>query len=562
MEQEFSLAHLTVLGCAPPEMTYIAARAGYDYVSIRPIFMGLPGEPDYALADNPQMLKQTKRALASTGVRVHDIELARVYEGLHPTKYLPAMEVAAELGAKAVLSSIWGGEREFYIEKFGEICDLAKPFGLTVDLEYVPIAAVANLAQAVDVLRAVNRSNAGLMVDMHHLHRARDNPADLDALPREWFHFAQLCDAPAEIPTERAEMIRIMREARLYVGEGGIDVASILAHIPHCVYSIELPNKERHEEIGYAEHATRCLETLKAYLASIPGRRVPATSAAPGVRRPGAHAPSRGNDRRARMKKHIKAVDAQGRKLGGETPLLCTPLVGRTRERLLAEAANVLRQKPDIVEWRVDFFDAVGDSGAVIDTARALRGVVGKRPVIFTRRAESGGGERIAMGVDKVVELYAAVAATRLVDFIDFEMDNDPEHLRRVREDTQRHEIRLILSYHNLSYTPALDYLVDRFLEAERLGADVAMVQVMPRDRADVLRLLAATAEADNKTRIPLISMSVGPLGSVTRMVGGLFGSWLSFAVGESASAPGQIPIGDLVTVYDIIRRARGGEMF
>jgi sugar phosphate isomerase/epimerase len=183
------------------------------------------------------------------------------------------MEVAAELGARAVLSSIWGGEREFYIEKFGEICDLAKPFGLTVDLEYVPIAAVANLAQAAEVLRAVDRSNAGLMVDMHHFHRARDNPADLDNLPREWFHFAHLCDAPAEIPTERAEMIRILREARLYVGEGGIDVAGILAHIPHCVYSIELPNKERHEEIGYAEHATRCLETLKAYLAERCGEK-------------------------------------------------------------------------------------------------------------------------------------------------------------------------------------------------------------------------------------------------------------------------------------------------
>ena len=46
MKQEFSLAHLTVLGCAPPEMTYIAARAGYDYVSIRPIYMGLRGDPD------------------------------------------------------------------------------------------------------------------------------------------------------------------------------------------------------------------------------------------------------------------------------------------------------------------------------------------------------------------------------------------------------------------------------------------------------------------------------------------------------------------------------------
>src|SRR5512147_2047981 len=83
LKHEFSLAHLTVMGCPPPEMIYVAARAGYDYVSIRPIYMGLPGEPNYALAANPEMLKQTKAALASTGIRVHDIELARVYEGLH-----------------------------------------------------------------------------------------------------------------------------------------------------------------------------------------------------------------------------------------------------------------------------------------------------------------------------------------------------------------------------------------------------------------------------------------------------------------------------------------------
>jgi 3-dehydroquinate dehydratase-1 len=81
----------------------------------------------------------------------------------------------------------------------------------------------------------------------------------------------------------------------------------------------------------------------------------------------------------------------------------------------------------------------------------------------------------------------------------------------------------------------------------------------MPRDRGDVLTLLAATSQADAKARIPLISMSMGPLGSVTRMIGGIFGSSLSFAVGEGSSAPGQIPIADLNAVYDVIRRARGG---
>lgn len=267
MPLQYSLAHLTVLGCTPPEMIYIAARAGYDFVSVRPIYMGLPGEPNYALAENPELLRQTRRALASTGMHVHDIELARIHDDMYPTKYLPAMEVAAELGARAMLSSIWTTNRSYAIDKFGQLCDLAKGFGLTVDLEAVPIAGVCNLAGAVDVLRSVNRDNAGLMVDTHHFHRARDNPEDLDSLPREWFHFAQICDAPAEIPTERDEMIRIMREGRLYMGEGGIDVAGILNHMPPMVYSIELPNASRAREMGYAEHAFRCLETAKAYAA-------------------------------------------------------------------------------------------------------------------------------------------------------------------------------------------------------------------------------------------------------------------------------------------------------
>jgi 3-dehydroquinate dehydratase-1 len=253
-----------------------------------------------------------------------------------------------------------------------------------------------------------------------------------------------------------------------------------------------------------------------------------------------------------------KIIDTRGRKLGGETPLICTPLVGRSRERILAEAASVVPKKPDIIEWRVDFFEEINDSAAVLAVARALRGAAGELPIIFTRRSSKEGGEPITIGDEEIVRLYDAVAASRLVDFIDFEMGNDPDHLRRVRDSARAHETRLILSYHNFAYTPGVEFLVQRFLEAERLGADVAKVAVMPRDRMDVLTLLTATALADAKGGIPLISMAMGPLGSVTRMIGGVFGSSLSFAVGEAASAPGQIPIADLNTVYDIIRRARG----
>ncbi len=254
-----------------------------------------------------------------------------------------------------------------------------------------------------------------------------------------------------------------------------------------------------------------------------------------------------------------KVIDIRGRRLGGDTPLICSPLVGRTRERVLAEAKAVVAKKPDVIEWRVDYFDAIGDVTAVLDTGKALRAIAGDAPIIFTRRSTKEGGEPIALDDEGVVRLYDAVGASGLVDFLDFEMSNDADHLRRVVTAAHASATRVILSYHNFAYTPGQEFLVQRFLEAERLGGDVAKVAVMPRDRGDVLTLLAATSRAEAKARIPLISMSMGPLGAVTRMIGGVFGSSLSFAVGEGSSAPGQMPIADLVAVYEVIRRARGG---
>lgn len=267
MTTKFSLAHLTVLGCPPPEMIYIAAMAGYDYVGIRPIYMGLPNEPNYDLASDKKMLKDTVTAMKDTGIGIHDIELARIYDGVDIKKYVPSMEIAAELGAKSVLSSIWTPEKNYYIEKFGELCDYACDFGLNVDLEFVTWADVKNLKEAADVLNAVKKDNSGMMVDTLHFYRSRVKLEELDGLPEKWFHFAHLCDGPAEIPGTKEGLIQTGRDERLYVGEGVIDIASILNKLPEgIVYSIELPHIKRVETIGYAEHARRCLQTAKEYL--------------------------------------------------------------------------------------------------------------------------------------------------------------------------------------------------------------------------------------------------------------------------------------------------------
>ncbi|MCM3788966.1 sugar phosphate isomerase/epimerase [Domibacillus indicus] len=265
MAPQFSLAYLTVLGCLPPEMTYIASRTGYDFVSFRPIHMGVPGEPAVSLTESKLLLKETKKAMAETGMKLLDIELARICDGTEPKSYLPAMEVAAELGGCHVLSSIWTDDRSFAVERFVELCELADPFGLTVELEFVPIASVSTLAEAVDILKAAKQENAGLMIDVHHFHRSKEKVEDLQQLPRDWFRFLHLCDAQAGIPQSLEEMTRILREERSYVGEGGIDVAAIVTSLPEMPYSIELPHTKRLKEMGYEKFAQQCLEAAKSY---------------------------------------------------------------------------------------------------------------------------------------------------------------------------------------------------------------------------------------------------------------------------------------------------------
>jgi 3-dehydroquinate dehydratase I len=254
-----------------------------------------------------------------------------------------------------------------------------------------------------------------------------------------------------------------------------------------------------------------------------------------------------------------KAIQLDGKRFGsGNFPAICAPLVGRKREKLLAEVAVVAAKKPDIIEWRVDFFEGIADTAQVVDLAGHLRRAAGNAAILFTRRSMREGGERIALSEPQVVALYRAVCESGNVDLVDFEMSSEPAHLAEVREFSRARGVKLVLSFHDFKATPSPDALDARFAQAASLGADVAKIAVMPRDMDDVLTLLSATLRASRRLEIPVVSMSMGPLGAITRLCGWTFGSAMTFGVGESSSAPGQMPIEDLAAGLAIARRALG----
>ena len=271
----YSLAHLTLIGATPAELVYIAARAGYDAVSPRFIPMHVAGEFKQSPIQKDQIIA-TKTALATTGLKVLDVEIARITDETDPRSFVPALELGGELGAKQMIMSAWTktrDDRNFLIDTYAETCDLAAPFGITVDLEFPSFSRLRTLDDALDIVRAANKPNSGILIDTLYLHLSRVDIGELLHVPSEFLHFLHVSDCLPGIADTRAGMIQLARDARLYPGEGWIDFKGIIERMPPVHYSIELPNQSRVLELGYEEHARRCLEYAKRTFGKVVSKR-------------------------------------------------------------------------------------------------------------------------------------------------------------------------------------------------------------------------------------------------------------------------------------------------
>lgn len=243
----------------------------------------------------------------------------------------------------------------------------------------------------------------------------------------------------------------------------------------------------------------------------------------------------------------------------GSQPMICTPLVGQKRETIFAELKKVLLKHPDIIEWRADFFEGIGNTEDVVEIAKQLKSLARDIPIIFTIRSIREGGQPIPLSDEEAIKLNAAIVMDTKIEYVDCELSNKPEYIRFLQQVAAKNNTRIIASYHNFNFTPDTAFLAEKFNEAEAYQLDVAKVAVMPQKIEDVLTLLSATLVAKKRLKIPIITMAMGGYGAISRMVGGVFGSSLSFAVGAKSSAPGQVPIEDLRTVISIVERSMMG---
>lgn len=251
-----------------------------------------------------------------------------------------------------------------------------------------------------------------------------------------------------------------------------------------------------------------------------------------------------------------KYVEVRGVKIGEGVPKICVPIVGKTKEEILAAARSFEDVALDVVEWRVDWFEGVFDFAQVEDVLKDLREALGNIPLLMTFRTSKEGGEK-AIEPAAYAELNIKAAQTGYVDLVDVEIFTGDDIVKKIIDGAHAAGVKVIASNHDFFKTPAKADIIYRLRKMQDMNADIPKIAVMPQNKKDVLTLLAATEEmATNYADRPIITMSMAGTGVISRLCGEVFGSSMTFGAAKKASAPGQMGVNDLSTVLDLLHKA------
>ncbi|MBU5479255.1 type I 3-dehydroquinate dehydratase [Eubacterium sp. MSJ-13] len=247
-------------------------------------------------------------------------------------------------------------------------------------------------------------------------------------------------------------------------------------------------------------------------------------------------------------------VKVKNVEIGTEVPKICAPIVEKYQEDILEMGENLMAKKSvDIIEWRIDFFEDCFNTAKLIETAGLLRAVVPKKPLLATFRTKNEGGEK-DIEKSSYIKMLEALSESGYIDMIDVEAYfMDKIEIEKLIKGLKERSV-VVGSYHDFEKTPLYDEIQERLTYMKEIGADIPKMACMPEKRSDVFRLMSATDDfVIQNEDIPVITMSMGEIGKVSRIAGRSFGSAVTFGCLGKASAPGQINVDDLKLILDML---------
>jgi len=196
--------------------------------------------------------------------------------------------------------------------------------------------------------------------------------------------------------------------------------------------------------------------------------------------------------------------------------------------------ADLMAQGIDVLEIRVDLFQNL-DSDHV--KANITQRAETRIPLILTVRNDPAEGAQANNSISDDLKFQIFQDVIALVDAIDIELSSPL--LSSISNLARQHQKVVIVSSHNFKTTPEIKVL-EGILENARSTADIIKIAAQANSMDDVGTLTAFTLKHKNEN---IITMAIGALGMISRLMFPLMGSLLTYSYIGKPSAPGQIPL-------------------
>ncbi|MGK0605514.1 type I 3-dehydroquinate dehydratase [Enterococcus gilvus] len=250
----------------------------------------------------------------------------------------------------------------------------------------------------------------------------------------------------------------------------------------------------------------------------------------------------------------MKTVTVDHITIGDGLPKIIVPMVGNTAEELEKEAELIHTLDCDLVEWRIDFFEQVSNFQAIASLSHNLKAIL-EKPLLITFRTKNEGGV-YDLSESDYFELYKTIISNGNLNLLDVELFMPEKQVNELIDLAHKNEIKIIMCNHDFQKTPEKEEIIHRLRSMQDKGADICKIAVMPTASEDVLTLLDATREMyETYAQVPLITMSMGALGMISRVSGQVFGSAATFGSATTASAPGQVPVVELRKMLETLKQ-------
>ncbi len=259
------LEYLTFVGMPPVEFIEVAASAGFDGVGLR---VSPADEQDHPfdLRVGGAGLREARRALAQTGLKVLDVEVLSLDSTTRREDYMWILEAAAELGARYL--NVTGNDADLsrFTEMLSRLTADAKPFDLVPAVEPMAWKALNSLASAVSCVGAAG--GAVLQVDALHLNRLGADPSDLAGLDPNLLSYLQLCDAPAApLDNDPLALQAEGRHDRLLPGHGALPLNRLLEVMPtDSPVGVEVPSAASRGVVTPVDYARKAHQATMSLL--------------------------------------------------------------------------------------------------------------------------------------------------------------------------------------------------------------------------------------------------------------------------------------------------------